>query len=137
MFILNKKSGVITECSNADVIKTCKKDANYEVKESVEAFNAQKSQDEPKKEEPKETITENEKTSPEGTKKPEEDETDTTSNGGKTEEEPEGEKDPEGEGEEQLRAKTVADLRTIAKEKGIQGYANMNKDTLVAMIMNH
>ena len=32
MFILNKKSGMITECNNADVIKTCKKDANYEVK---------------------------------------------------------------------------------------------------------
>lgn len=31
----------------------------------------------------------------------------------------------------------LADLRVIAKEKGIQGYANMNKDTLVAMIMNH
>lgn len=132
MFILNKKSGMITECSNADVIKTCKKDANYEVKESIEAFNAQKPQ-----EEPKETINENEKTSSEGTKKPEENEIDTTYNGGKTEEEPEGEKDPEGEGEEQLRSKTVADLRTIAKEKGIQGYANMNKDTLVAMIMNY
>ena len=132
MFILNKKSGMITECSNADVIKTCKKDANYEVKESIEAFNAQKPQ-----EEPKETINENEKTSSEGTKKPEENEIDTTYNGGKTEEEPEGEKDPEGEGEEQLRSKTVADLRKIEKKKGIQGYANMNKDTLVAMIMNY
>lgn len=135
MFILNKKSGVITECSNADVIKTCKRDANYEVEESIEAFNAQKPQEEPKKVEPKETITKEEKTTPEGTEEPEKDETDETSNDEKAEEEPEGEKDPEGE--EQLRAKTVADLRTIAKEKGIQGYANMNKDTLVAMIMNH
>lgn len=37
----------------------------------------------------------------------------------------------------ELNGKKVAELREIAKGMGIQGYANMNKDTLVAMIMNH
>lgn len=123
MFILNKKSGMITECNNADVIKTCKKDANYEVKENREDFEAQEPQKEPEKVTPKETITEEKKTSPEEAEEPKE--------------EPKEDEQPEGDEEEQLRTKTVADLRVIAKEKGIQGYANMNKDTLVAMIMNH
>lgn len=133
MFILNKKSGMITECSNADVIKTCKKDANYEVKENREEFETQEPQKEPEKVTPKETITEEKKTSPEEAEEPKEGENDGASQEGEAEED----EQPEGDEEEQLRAKTVADLRVIAKEKGIQGYANMNKDTLVAMIMNH
>lgn len=137
MFILNKKSGVITECNNADVIKTCKKDANYEVKENRGDFEAQEPQKEPEKVEPKETITEGQKTPPEEAEGPKEGEDDGVSQEGETEEKPEEGEQPEGDEEEQLRAKTVADLRVIAKEKGIQGYANMNKDTLVAMIMNH
>ena len=36
-----------------------------------------------------------------------------------------------------LEAKKVDELRKIAKNEGIQGYSNMSKDTLVAMIMNH
>lgn len=137
MFILNKKSGMITECNNADVIKTCKKDANYEVKENREDFEAQEPQKEPEKVTPKETITEEKKTSPEEAEEPKEGENDGTSQEGETEEEPKEDEQPEGDEEEQLRTKTVAVLRVIAKEKGIQGYANMNKDTLVAMIMNH
>lgn len=31
----------------------------------------------------------------------------------------------------------VEELREIAKEMKIQGYNNMNKDTLVATILNH
>lgn len=44
---------------------------------------------------------------------------------------------PEAEMQAALEAKKVDELRKIAKNEGIQGYANMNKDTLVAMIMNH
>lgn len=33
MIILNKKTGIKTECNNLDVIKTCKKDTNFEVYE--------------------------------------------------------------------------------------------------------
>ena len=36
-----------------------------------------------------------------------------------------------------LQAMNVATLREMAKSKGIQGYGNMNKGTLVAMILNH
>ena len=38
---------------------------------------------------------------------------------------------------EDYQSMSVADLRKVAKEKGIQGYGNMNKDTLVAVIMAH
>ena len=44
---------------------------------------------------------------------------------------------PEAEMQAALEAKKVDELRKIAKNEGIQGYANMNKDTLVATIMNH
>lgn len=39
MFILNKKTKVIQECRNADVIKICKKDVDtYQVAEKLEAL---------------------------------------------------------------------------------------------------
>ena len=39
--------------------------------------------------------------------------------------------------EDELKEMTVAELRSLAKEMGITGVTNMNKATLVAMIMNH
>lgn len=36
-----------------------------------------------------------------------------------------------------LQAMNVETLRKVAKSKGIQGYGNMNKETLIAMILNH
>ena len=39
--------------------------------------------------------------------------------------------------EDALNERKVAELKIIAKERGIQGYANMDKQTLVAMILNH
>ena len=44
---------------------------------------------------------------------------------------------PDAEKQAALEGKKVDELRKIAKSEGIQGYGNMSKDTLVAMIMNH
>lgn len=39
--------------------------------------------------------------------------------------------------EDELTGMTVPRLRALAKDAGIAGVANMNKATLIAMIMNH
>ena len=39
--------------------------------------------------------------------------------------------------EAELKAMTVAELRSLARDIGIIGGSNMNKATLIAMIMNH
>lgn len=152
MFIYNKKNGNIQECHNADAIKVCRKDTDrYLVaatREELEGKAANKPQEEPKKPEAGENTKEPEKAAPEGAEKL------TEGNGEQQEGTGEGSGKPEeGAGEEktgndplngagderlaELNGKKVAELREIAKGMGIQGYANMNKDTLVAMIMNH
>lgn len=136
MFILNKISNVITECHNLDVVEACRRDAKrYAVgktKEEILEGAPQEPQNEPEESEGKELHTEEGKEANEGTQEEREGIADAMN---------EPESDPLNEvGDptlEELNKKTVNDLRKIAKEKGIQGYANMNKDTLVAMIMNH
>ena len=130
MFILNKKSNTIQECSNNDVIRTLKADtekfamsenrADLETMQAGEAIASEKVKEEAKEEDPEETQE------------------------GETEETEETEEDPEEEtegdqisSEEALMQKSVKELREIAKEKKIQGYANMDKSTLVAVIMAH
>ena len=108
MFIKNKKSGVITEVSNEDVINHCKKNSDeYEVADKLSGFGKEPEPEEIEEvedtEEPREESTENEET-------------------------------PVVEDYSLL---SVADLRKVAKEKGIQGYANMNKETLVEVIKAH
>lgn len=39
--------------------------------------------------------------------------------------------------EEELRAKTVRELRGVAKELGVWGYSNMDKETMIAVILSH
>lgn len=161
MFILNKKTGNIQECHNADAVKACRKDADrYLVaatREELEGKAANKPQEEPKKPEAGENTKEPEKAAPEGAEKLTEGNGEQQAAGGNAEggeKQQEGSGKPEeGAGEEktgndplngagderlaELNGKKVAELRGIAKGMGIQGYANMNKDTLVAMIMNH
>lgn len=49
-----------------------------------------------------------------------------------------GEVSPEpSRSEDELKSMTVAELRVLAKDAGIQGAGNMNKATLIAMILNH
>ena len=150
MFILNKKNGNIQECHNADAIKVCRKDTeHYSVAATVEELEgkaANKPQEEPKKPQAGENTKEPEKAAPEAAEKA------TAGNEGQqagTGQEPDAGAEKSGQGGEdplngagderlaELNGKKVAELREIAKGMGIQGYANMNKDTLVAMIMNH
>ena len=135
MFILNKKNGIVQECHNNDAIKACKKESdNYAVSESREDLVQQCAED-PKKEPEKE---ETDNSSPDTTK---------ADSGGA--ESAQNSKNEEGEGQQAagesagemteaaLQAMNVETLRKVAKSKGIQGYGNMNKETLIAMILNH
>lgn len=134
MFILNKKTGTVQECHNNDAIKACKKDAdNYAVSERREDL-VQKPAEEPKKEPKKEEA---------GNSSPDTTKADSgAAEGAQDGENGERKGQQESEGgaeltEEELNALKVEELRAIAKERKIQGYGNMNKQTLVAMILNH
>ena len=153
MFILNKKNGNIQECHNADAIKVCQKDTDHyavaATKEELEGKVANKPQNVPQKPEAGKNTKEPGKATPEGAEEQQ-------ATGGSAEGQQEGTGQQPGAGEEkhsqggedplngagderraELNGKNVAKLREIAKGMGIQGYSNMNKDTLVAMIMNH
>lgn len=152
MFILNKNNQQIQECHNSDVIKVCTKDTkNYAVaakKEELAAVAAGMAQIQPEMKQGEENINKEQKTDSEGTQAGQGGTSDGDAGAGKQE----GTND-EGKGDEAgqddwktlpeeeklavLEAKKVDELRKIAKAEGIQGYGNMNKDTLVAMIMNH
>lgn len=153
MFILNKKTGNIQECHNADAVKACRKDADrYLVaatREELEGKAANKPQEGLRKSEEGENTKEPEKAAPEDAEKATEGKEEKQAAGAGEEKQTgageektgQGGEDPlNGAGDErlaELNGKKVAELREIAKGMGIQGYANMNKDTLVAMIMNH
>ena len=161
MFILNKKTGNIQECHNADAVKACRKDADrYLVaatREELEGKAANKPQEGLKKSEAGGNTKEPEKAAPEAAEKATEGKEEKQAAGtGDGEKAGTGEEKQAGAGEEktgqggedplngagderlaELNGKKGAELREIAKGMGIQGYANMNKDTLVAMIMNH
>lgn len=141
MFILNKKTGTVQECHNNDAIKACRKDAdNYAVserREDLEKKPAEKPQKAPEKSEAGNSSSDTEKAdsgAPEGAQegKNEEGEEQQATEEGKQAAGEAGEPD-----EAALQAMNVATLREMAKSKGIQGYGNMNKGTLVAMILNH
>lgn len=155
MFILNKNNQQIQECHNSDVIKVCTKDTkNYAVaatKEELAAVAAGMAQNQPEMKQDEENINKEQKTDPEGTQagqgtNPEGQQAAGNAPAGNQGTDPEGTQQeadntwktlPEEEKLAALEAKKVDELRKIAKAEGIQGYGNMNKDTLVAMIMNH
>lgn len=111
MFIKNIKTGMIHEVINEDVIRQCSKDDNYIVSDTREGLNGAGAVTEnaiPDAEEVEE-ITESEE-----------------------------ENAPQEDMEKMdYSSMTVKELREIAKDKGIQGYKNMNKDTLIAVIEAH
>lgn len=148
MFILNKKTGTVQECHNNDAIKACRKDAdNYAVserREDLEKKPAEKPQKGPEKSEAGNSSPDTEKAdsgAPEGAQEGKNGEGEGQQAAGEGQAAEEG-KQAAGEGtgepdEAALQAMNVATLREMAKSKGIQGYGNMNKGTLVAMILNH
>lgn len=93
--------------------------------------NSQNGPQEPQKEAGEENITEEKKGAEMGTEE---------AQGGQSEAENAPESTPENTGEvseEDLKAMKVEELRKMAKDAGIQGYKNMNKETLIALIINH
>ncbi len=141
MWIRNKVTNTLQEIHNADVIKICKKEPEkYELSEEYPGDNeevkaaAQAAAEKKAEEEAEKAAKEAEaKAKAEGAaKKVEEEAAQAAAQaaaGG------------EGAGNdatpEDYANKKINDLRKIAKEKGIQGYNNMDKATLVAVIQAH
>lgn len=140
MWIRNKVTNTLQEIHNADVIKICKKEPEkYELSEKYPGDNeevkaaAQAAAEKKAEEEAEKAAKEAEaKAKAEGAaKKVEEEAAQAAAQaaGG------------EGAGNdatpEDYANKKINDLRKIAKEKGIQGYNNMDKATLVAVIQAH
>ena len=142
MFILNKKTGTVQECHNNDAIKACKKDTdNYAVSERREDL-PKKHAEEPEKGHKKEAAGNSSPDTTKGDSEAAEGAQNGENEEGEGQQETEEGKQAAGEGageldEAALQAMNVATLREMAKSKGIQGYGNMNKGTLVAMILNH
>lgn len=120
MWIRNKKTGTLQEIHNADVIKVCKKEPEkYELSEeypgnedvakaAAQAATSKKAEEEAAKK-AAEDVAKAEGGDGTGNTLPPED----------------------------YNNMKLNDLRKIAKEKGIQGYNNMDKATLVAVIQAH
>lgn len=141
MFILNKKTGTVQECHNNDAIKACKKDTdNYAVSERREDL-PKKHAEEPEKGHKKEAAGNSSPDTTKGDSEAAEGAQNGENEEGEGQQETEEGKQAAGEAgepdEAALQAMNVATLREMAKSKGIQGYGNMNKGTLVAMILNH
>lgn len=136
MFILNKKNGTVQECHNNDAIAVCRKDTeHYAVSEKYEDLVQREAGKEEK-------VTENGQTDDSSANT-----TKGASAGNENTQNAEGKADggqktvvseiPDNLDEETLKAMDWKNIRGIAKAKGIQGYGNMNKETLIAMILNY
>lgn len=135
MFILNKTNNTIQECHNTDAIKCFAKDSKryqvaktkeeltgaevkaVETKEEDAVVDAQNEAQSPDSESGEENTEQNQESGSEGTTEAQEQETEAAA--------------------VDYSAMKVEELRKVAKEKGIQGYANMNKGTLVEVIKAH
>lgn len=137
MWIRNKATNTLQEIHNADVIKICKKEPEkYELSEEYPGDNeAVKAAAEKKaKEEAEKAAKEAEEKAKaeEEAKKAEEEAAQAAAQAAAGGEGAGSDANPEDYANMKLN-----DLRKIAKEKGIQGYNNMDKATLVAVIQAH
>lgn len=130
MWIRNKVTGTLQEIHNADVIKVCKKEPdkyelseeysgdNEKVKAAAQAAAEKKTEEEAKAEEAAKVAEE-----------------------AAAQAVAQAVAGSEGSGNDagavNYEEMKLNDLRKIAKEKGIQGYNNMDKATLIAVIQAH
>lgn len=110
MWVKNKKTKTLQEIHNSDVLALCKKDTkNFEVSENRPENSSEKQVVE---EENKETESEGEV--------------------------PDSEVNTDKQSEMiDYSVMGLNELKKAAKEKGIQGYSNMDKSTLIAVIQAH
>lgn len=140
MWIRNKVTGTLQEIHNADVIKVCKKEPDkYELSEEYPGDN-EKMKAAAQAAAEKKAAEEAEKAAKEAEEKAKAEEA------AKVAEEVAAQAAAPAAGGEGAGTNAGAvnyeemklnDLRKIAKEKGIQGYNNMDKATLIAVIQAH
>ncbi len=141
MFVLNKKTKNVQECHNMDAIKACMKDAEtYAVAEKREDL-VEGSDPNVKKGNADKSTTKSEKTNKSAQKPTKTVDKTSVGNengdGGKQVPDKENGEGANGPDEVELTGMELADLRKKAEELGIPGCGNMNRKTLVAMILNH
>lgn len=136
MWIRNKVTGTLQEIHNADVIKICKKEPDkYELSEEYPGDNEKvkaAAQAAEKKAEEEATMA-----AKEAEEKAKAEEAKKAAAQGATQAAAGSEGAGNDAGAVNYEEMKLNDLRKIAKEKGIQGYNNMDKATLIAVIQAH
>lgn len=141
MWIRNKATNTLQEIHNADVIKICKKEPQkYELSEEYPGDNEAVKEAEKAAAE-KKAKEEDEKAAKEAEEKDRAEEEARKAEEAAKKAETHVKEGGEGAGNdvnpEDYADMKINDLRKIAKEKGIQGYQNMDKATLAAVIQAH
>lgn len=141
MWIRNKVTGTLQEIHNADVIKVCKKEPDkYELSEEYPGNN-EKMKAAAQAAAEKKAAEEAEKAAKEAEEKAKAEEAAKAAEEAAAQAAAQAAADGEGAGTNagavNYEEMKLNDLRKIAKEKGIQGYNNMDKATLIAVIQAH
>lgn len=137
MWIRNKVTGTLQEIHNADVIKVCKKEPDkYELSEEYPGNN-EKMKAAAQAAAEKKAAEEAEKAAKEAEEKAKAEEAAKAAEEAAAQAAAGGEGADTNAGAVNYEEMKLNDLRKIAKEKGIQGYNNMDKATLIAVIQAH
>lgn len=141
MWIRNKVTGTLQEIHNADVIKVCKKEPDkYELSEEYPGDN-EKMKAAAQAAAEKKAAEEAEKAAKEAEEKAKAEEAAKAAEEAAAQAAAQAAAGGEGAGTNagavNYEEMKLNDLRKIAKEKGIQGYNNMDKATLIAVIQAH
>lgn len=137
MWIRNKVTGTLQEIHNADVIKVCKKEPDkYELSEEYPGNN-EKMKVAAQAAAEKKAAEEAEKAAKEAEEKAKAEEAAKAAEEAAAQAAAGGEGAGTNAGAVNYEEMKLNDLRKIAKEKGIQGYSNMDKATLIAVIQAH